>query len=172
MTKKQISKMLVAEGFLYLGGAFMIAVLLVVVGAKQILINTLGTAFFLPATSYDSALCAYDSNFGWDCVCDTKVSVWKDESGKCCWKNSQGIETRYQLGVWICWSMRLFFKEIIIPYHVTLLYLFSIGLKWFIQSYCAYVLHVLLLWFHCFLSYNMDTGGGLDEIQDFSCRWW
>ena len=21
-----------------------------------------------------------------------------------------------------------------------------------------------------FLSYNMDTGGGLDEIQDFSCR--
>ena len=46
MTKKQISKMLVAEGFLYLGGAFMIAVLLVVVGAKQILINTFGTAFF------------------------------------------------------------------------------------------------------------------------------
>ena len=46
MTKKQIAKMLVAEGFLYLGGAFMIAVLLVVVGAKQILINTLGTAFF------------------------------------------------------------------------------------------------------------------------------
>ena len=46
MTKKQIVKMLVAEGFLYLGGAFMIAVLLVVVGAKQILINTLGTAFF------------------------------------------------------------------------------------------------------------------------------
>ena len=46
MTKKQVSKMLVTEGFLYLGGAFMIAVLLVVVGAKQILINTLGTAFF------------------------------------------------------------------------------------------------------------------------------
>ncbi len=46
MTKKQISKMLVAEGFLYLGGAFMIAVLLIVFGAKQILINTLGTAFF------------------------------------------------------------------------------------------------------------------------------
>ena len=40
------------------------------------------------------------------------------------------------------------------------------------KIYCAYVLHVLLLWFHCFLSYNMDTGGGLDEIQDFSCRWW
>ena len=39
MTKKQISKMLVAEGFLYLGGAFVIA-------AKQILVNTLGTAFF------------------------------------------------------------------------------------------------------------------------------
>ena len=26
-----------------------------------------------------------------------------------------------------------------------------------------------LLRFHCFLSYNMETGGGLDEIQDFSC---
>ena len=25
--------------------------------------------------SYDSAMCAYDSNFGWDCVCDTKASV-------------------------------------------------------------------------------------------------
>ena len=46
MTKKQISKMLVAEGFLYLGGAFVIAVLLVVFGAEKILTNTLGTAFF------------------------------------------------------------------------------------------------------------------------------
>ena len=46
MTKKQISKMLVAEGFLYLGGAFVIAVLLIMFGAKQILVNTLGTAFF------------------------------------------------------------------------------------------------------------------------------
>ena len=46
MTKKQISKMLVTEGFLYLGGAFVIAVLLIVFGAKQILVNTLGTAFF------------------------------------------------------------------------------------------------------------------------------
>lgn len=46
MTKKQISKMLVAEGFLYLGGAFVIAVLLIVFGAKQILVNTFGTAFF------------------------------------------------------------------------------------------------------------------------------
>lgn len=46
MTKKQISKMLVAEGFLYLGGAFIIAVLLVVFGAEKILANTLGTAFF------------------------------------------------------------------------------------------------------------------------------
>ena len=44
--KTQVSKMLVAEGFLYLGGAFMIAVLLIVFGAKQILVNTLGTAFF------------------------------------------------------------------------------------------------------------------------------
>ena len=46
MTKKQISKMLVAEGFLYLGGAFVIAVLLVVFGAEKILANTLGKAFF------------------------------------------------------------------------------------------------------------------------------
>ncbi|MEQ2650199.1 FtsX-like permease family protein, partial [Anaerobutyricum soehngenii] len=46
MTKKQISKMLVAEGFLYLGGAFVIAVLLIVFGAEKILVNTLGTAFF------------------------------------------------------------------------------------------------------------------------------
>ena len=46
MTKKQVSKMLVAEGFLYLGGAFVIAVLLVVFGAEKILANTIGTAFF------------------------------------------------------------------------------------------------------------------------------
>ena len=46
MTKKQVSKMLVTEGFLYLGGAFVIAVLLIVFGAKQILVNTFGTAFF------------------------------------------------------------------------------------------------------------------------------
>ena len=46
MTKKQISKMLVAEGFLYLGGAFIIAILLVVFGAEKILANTLGMAFF------------------------------------------------------------------------------------------------------------------------------
>ena len=44
--KTQVSKMLVTEGFLYLGGAFVIAVLLIVFGAKQILVNTLGTAFF------------------------------------------------------------------------------------------------------------------------------
>ncbi len=46
MTKKQVSKMLVAEGFLYLGGAFVIAVLLVVFGSEKILANTLGRAFF------------------------------------------------------------------------------------------------------------------------------
>ena len=46
MTKKQVSKMLVTEGFLYLGGAFVIAVLLIVFGAEKILVNTLGTAFF------------------------------------------------------------------------------------------------------------------------------
>ena len=32
--------------FLYLGGAFVIAVLLVVFGAEKILANTIGTAFF------------------------------------------------------------------------------------------------------------------------------
>ena len=46
MTKKQVSKMLVAEGFLYLGGAFVIAVLLVVFGSEEILSNTIGRAFF------------------------------------------------------------------------------------------------------------------------------
>lgn len=46
MTKKQVSKMLVAEGFIYLGGAFVIAALLVVFGAEKILSNTIGTAFF------------------------------------------------------------------------------------------------------------------------------
>ena len=44
MTK--IWNMLLTEGFLYLGGAFVIAVLLVVFGAEKILANTLGTAFF------------------------------------------------------------------------------------------------------------------------------
>ena len=46
MTKKQVLKMLVSEGFLYLGGAFVIALLLVVFGAEKILSNTIGTAFF------------------------------------------------------------------------------------------------------------------------------
>ena len=46
MTKKQISKMLVAEGFLYLGGAFVVAVLFVVLGAEKLLADTLGKAFF------------------------------------------------------------------------------------------------------------------------------
>ena len=46
MTKKQVAKMLVAEGFLYLGGAFVIAVLLVVFGSEEILSNTIGRAFF------------------------------------------------------------------------------------------------------------------------------
>ena len=38
--------MLVAEGFLYLGGALVIAVLLVVFGSEEILSNTIGRAFF------------------------------------------------------------------------------------------------------------------------------
>ena len=75
MTKKQISKMLVAEGFLYLGGAFVIAVLLVVFGGGEDFSKYTRYGIFLPAASYDSAMCAYDSDFGWDCVCDTKVSV-------------------------------------------------------------------------------------------------
>ena len=45
MTKKQISKMLIAEGFIYLGGAFVIAIVLVVFGAEKILSNTFATAF-------------------------------------------------------------------------------------------------------------------------------
>lgn len=46
MTKKQISKMLVAEGCIYLGGAVVIAIVLIVFGAEKILSNTLGMAFF------------------------------------------------------------------------------------------------------------------------------
>lgn len=46
MTKKQIAKMLVAEGCIYLGGAFVTAIVLVVFGAERILSNTLGAAFF------------------------------------------------------------------------------------------------------------------------------
>lgn len=46
MTKKQIVKMLVMEGFLYLLGAFGIAVLLICTCAEKLLANTLGKAFF------------------------------------------------------------------------------------------------------------------------------
>ena len=46
MTKKQIAKMLVAEGCIYLGGALVMAIVLVVFGAEKILSNTLGVAFF------------------------------------------------------------------------------------------------------------------------------
>lgn len=46
MTKKQIAKMLIAEGGIYLGGAFVMAIVLVVFGAEKILANTLGAAFF------------------------------------------------------------------------------------------------------------------------------
>ncbi|MEF9917437.1 MAG: ABC transporter permease [Lachnospiraceae bacterium] len=46
MTKKQISKMLVMEGFIYLGGAFLLAVLILCTCAEQLLTNTLGMAFF------------------------------------------------------------------------------------------------------------------------------
>lgn len=46
MTKKQIAKMLVAEGCIYLGGALVMAIVLVVFGAEKILSNTVGAAFF------------------------------------------------------------------------------------------------------------------------------
>lgn len=46
MTKKQISKMLVTEGFIYLGGAFVIAIVLIVFGAEKVLANTFAKAFF------------------------------------------------------------------------------------------------------------------------------
>lgn len=38
--------MLVAEGCIYLGGAVVIAIVLIVFGAEKILSNTLGMAFF------------------------------------------------------------------------------------------------------------------------------
>lgn len=38
--------MLVAEEFIYLGGALVVAILMVVFGAEKILVNTIGTAFF------------------------------------------------------------------------------------------------------------------------------
>ena len=46
MTKRQLSKMLIAEGCMYLGGSFVIAVLIVVFGAERILTGTVGRAFF------------------------------------------------------------------------------------------------------------------------------
>ena len=46
MTKKQVSKMLVAEGCIYLGGAFIIAVLILCLFAEKLLVHTVGNAFF------------------------------------------------------------------------------------------------------------------------------
>ena len=46
MTKSQISKMLVAEGCIYLVGAFVMAVLIICLGAEKLLANTVGMAFF------------------------------------------------------------------------------------------------------------------------------
>ena len=74
MTKKQVSKMLVTEGFLYLGGAFVIAVLLVVVGAKQILKIRLVQHFSFNCI-FNRAVPAYGSDIKWNCICDSKVSV-------------------------------------------------------------------------------------------------
>lgn len=46
MTKRQISRMLIMEGFFYLGGAFLLAVIILCTCAEQLLANTLGMAFF------------------------------------------------------------------------------------------------------------------------------
>ncbi|MDO4941556.1 MAG: ABC transporter permease [Lachnospiraceae bacterium] len=46
MTKKQIIKMLIAEGFIYFIGAFLIAVLIICFASEKLLTNTIGKAFF------------------------------------------------------------------------------------------------------------------------------
>lgn len=46
MTKRQILKILIAEGGIYIGGAFILAVLLTVTCAGGLLTNTIGRAFF------------------------------------------------------------------------------------------------------------------------------
>ncbi len=46
MTKSQIVRMLVAEGCIYLGGAELLAILIVSLGAEKILSHTVGMAFF------------------------------------------------------------------------------------------------------------------------------
>lgn len=46
MTKSQICKMLVAEGCIYLGGAFILAVLIVYLFAEKLISHTVGSAFF------------------------------------------------------------------------------------------------------------------------------
>lgn len=46
MTKRQILKMLIAEGGIYIGGAFVLAILLIVTCAGKLLTNTVGRAFF------------------------------------------------------------------------------------------------------------------------------
>lgn len=46
MTKKQIEKMLMFEGIIYLSGAFLIAIALIYIGAEKLLASTVGIAFF------------------------------------------------------------------------------------------------------------------------------
>lgn len=46
MTKRQLLNMLVAEGAIYIGGAFILAVVLIGTCAKQLLSHTIGSAFF------------------------------------------------------------------------------------------------------------------------------
>lgn len=49
MTKTQVIKMLVAEGILYITGAFILAVAIIYFGAEKLITNTLGMAFFYHA---------------------------------------------------------------------------------------------------------------------------
>ncbi len=46
MTRSQICKMLVAEGCIYLGGAFILAILIVYLFAEKLISHTVGSAFF------------------------------------------------------------------------------------------------------------------------------
>ena len=46
MTKRQLLNMLVAEGAIYTGGAFILAVVLICTCAERLLSHTIGTAFF------------------------------------------------------------------------------------------------------------------------------
>ena len=46
MTRKDVIKMLVLEGIVYLAGAFLLAVVIVYLGGETLIANTVGIAFF------------------------------------------------------------------------------------------------------------------------------